>query len=176
MDECWLYTKWNKSEPSGDGNYLLIYNAKASGNPYTGTNWSHGSWNDIKNDPDYVNTESIGLMLESDFSNSSIVASATKVTGITKTNAVVYGRIDKPFGTVITQIGCNVWEAGTNNIFTFSQKPSRSYASSTNCFPYFNLNKELGLTLKSKKEYRYQIFAMVNNILYASSEGAFITN
>ncbi|MBR4100114.1 MAG: CHAP domain-containing protein [Clostridia bacterium] len=96
---------------------------------------------------------------------------------ITETNAILYGRVDKPSSYTVTKIGIKIRKDGGTYSDGWSkyEAPSQSYAGHTYMLPYYNMNTELNLTLIHSTKYYYKFFAIVNGTEYWSKEASFTT-
>lgn len=96
---------------------------------------------------------------------------------ITNTNAIIYGRVDKPSNYAVTKIGIKIRKEGSTYSEGWSkyEAPSQNYIGSSFMLPYYNMNEELKLKLNCKTKYYYKFFAIVNNVEYWSQESSFTT-
>lgn len=96
---------------------------------------------------------------------------------ITDTNAILYGQVNKPTSYPVTKVGIRIREDASTYDKGWSKYDSTSstYTNSTYMYPYFDLNKELNLTLTPGTKYCFQFYAVVNSKEYWSDEGSFTT-
>ena len=96
---------------------------------------------------------------------------------ITNTNAIIYGEVDKPSSYPVTKIGIRVRVDGGTYDSGWSRYDgtSSTYVGSTFMCPYYDMNKELKLTLTHSTKYFYKFYAVVNGKEYWSPEGSFTT-
>ncbi len=105
------------------------------------------------------------------------VSTHTSKNTISDTNAILYGKVDKPTGVSVNKIGIKVWKDGTseNDGYSKFDTPSSSYSSSTYMHPYYNMNDELNVKLIHATKYWYKIYAKVDGKEYWSSASSFTT-
>ena len=109
--------------------------------------------------------------------NNVIVKNDTSKNTITNTNAILWGRVDKPSSYSVTKIGIRVRKDGStyDNGWSKYEAPSKNYVGSIYMQPYYDMNSELNTTLTHATKYYYQIYALVNGKEYWSSETSFTT-
>ncbi len=97
---------------------------------------------------------------------------------IEQTDAILWGKVDKPSSYPVTQIGIQVRKSDSSyaNGWSKYEAPSWNYVGETNVYPYYDLNTELSLTLSPGTDYYYKIYAKVNGTEYWSTETKFTTS
>lgn len=96
---------------------------------------------------------------------------------IEQTNAIIYGRVDKNVNSTVSKIGVKVWKDGTSesSAWTKFEKANQSYANNTYMYAFYNLNKELNITLEPGTKYWYKIYAVVDGVECWSEATSFTT-
>ena len=97
---------------------------------------------------------------------------------ITNTNAILWGRIDKPSKYAVEKIGIRVREKGTTWADGDSIKiapTNGDYVGKTSLVMSWDMNGELNYTLKRNTTYEYQFYGKVNGKEYWSKLATFKT-
>ncbi len=91
-------------------------------------------------------------------------ASASEKNSVTASNAVLWGLLTKPSAVTISKIGIQVRPDGASytNENSRYDAPSKNYSGEPKVYIYYDLNAELGLTLKHATKYYYRFYANVN--------------
>lgn len=82
---------------------------------------------------------------------------------ISNTNAVLVSQINKPSGVKVTQMGIILYK-GDGIIKRYSEAVSNVSNTTTRYHSWFDVNKELGLTLESGTTYGYRFFGVFNGV------------
>ena len=94
---------------------------------------------------------------------------------VTTTNAVLYATIVNPQAKKITDVGIKIVEKNTGAVLkSHTEKCVSSAAKLKSVSMWFDLNKELGVTLKPLTNYSYTMFAVIDGRKY-TTDGSFLT-
>lgn len=96
---------------------------------------------------------------------------------ITDTNAVLWGLLTKPSEHTVSKIGIQIRMDGQNYSDSTSKfdLPSKNYSGEPKVYIYYDMNNELGLTLKHATKYFYRFYAQINGNEYWSDEYSIAT-
>lgn len=95
---------------------------------------------------------------------------------VTTNNAVVVANITKPAGSTVNYVGLVVYEDATGTVVCDQTFPVTNVSASTTSFhAWFDIQKELGTTLKAGTKYKYRIYTKVDNVKYVSPYWYFTT-
>jgi len=129
----------------------------------------------------FVTMVALLMMLVGMFPNVALAATNVGVTLntakniITSTNAVVYATINNPQAKKITDAGIVIVDQKSGNtVKTFTEKCNPAYVTAKSVPMWYDLNKELKLTLNPWTKYNYTMFAVIGGQKYTAS-GSFET-
>ncbi len=94
---------------------------------------------------------------------------------VSNTNATVVCRVSKPVGSSITTSGLILSAADGTVIKDYSEKVTNVGASTTVFHSWYDINKELGVTLSPGTTYRYRFYAVVNGKTFYGNTYSFQT-
>ena len=96
---------------------------------------------------------------------------------ITNTNAILWGRVDKPSNYSVTKIGIKIRREDSTYDSGWSkyEVPSKDYVGYSYMEPYYNMNTELNITLRHATKYCVKFYAKVNGTEFWSEEYSFTT-
>lgn len=94
---------------------------------------------------------------------------------VSNTNATVVCRVAKPAGSSITVSGLILSAADGTVIKDYSEKVTNVGASTTVFHSWYDINKELGVTLSPGTTYRYRFYAVVNGKTFYGNTYSFQT-
>ena len=163
---------------TNDGFYYTSYYTDSNPKIYV----AYTTWANFANE---CNSKSkIAMIYDIDRSTNSTVTSVSfevptsdHSNTITDKNAILWGKINKPSSASVTKLGIKVRVDGGSysNGWSLYHAPSKSYSGDIYLYPYFNMNEELGLTLKHATKYYYQFYAVIDGKEYWSAEKSFTT-
>lgn len=93
------------------------------------------------------------------------------VSGVTDTNAVIRGTVNGA-GVHITGAGCTLWDSSGNRL---GGKTESVNFTQDNPYAFYDINAELGVTLKPGTTYTYQVWLTVNGVNTYSGKATFKT-
>lgn len=94
---------------------------------------------------------------------------------VTDTNAVIVNKITKPSGTSVTKMGVYLYDSSGNLLKKYSENISNVSASTTTYHSWYDINAELGITLKPGTLYKYSFFGVFNGVEISGSRYTFQT-
>ena len=106
----------------------------------------------------YSSCTLLGFIYLSNVPSTSIkISSESSKNTITDTNAILWGRVDKPSSSAVSKIGIKIRRGNSTyeNGWSKFETPSKNYVGSTFMQPYFNMNTELHITLLHVTKYYY---------------------
>lgn len=98
----------------------------------------------------------------------------TSKASISNTNAVVVQKITKPSGTNVTKMGVIIYQ-GNTVLKKYTESVSVVSAAQTTYHSWYDINKEVGLTLEPGMTYAYQFFGVFNGVEVKGSKQTFTT-
>lgn len=103
-------------------------------------------------------------------------ATYVKKISVSSTNAVLCINIRKDSGTSITISGIILYDANGDEIKNYSENVTNVSKSNTNFHSWFDVNKELKVTLSRGTTYKYKFYAVIDGETYWSDEFSFTTS
>lgn len=94
---------------------------------------------------------------------------------VSNTNATVVSRIAKPAGSSITRSGLILSQADGTVIKDYGETVTNVSSSTTVFHAWYDINKELGVTLSPGTTYRYRFYAVVNGKTFYGNTYTFQT-
>ncbi len=97
---------------------------------------------------------------------------------ITDNNAVVYGKVYKNTGGAAQTFGIRVRPSNAtyaNGGWTYVHAPSQNYIGNSTVMIWYDIQKEMGVTLTHATSYTYQLLAKIDGTEYWSEEKSFTT-
>lgn len=94
---------------------------------------------------------------------------------VTKTNAVLVTQVNKLSGVKVTEMGMYLYDASGNLKKKHSEKVSNVSASSTKYHSWYDVNKEIGVTLTPGTTYKYKFYGIFNGEEIQGSTYSFTT-
>ena len=91
-----------------------------------------------------------------------------------QTNAVLVNQITKSKGVSVTAMGIYLYD-GATLVKKYSEKVTNVPASQTKYHSWYDVNKELGVTLKKDHPYQYAFFGVFNGVEVVGSKFSFRT-
>lgn len=111
-----------------------------------------------------------------------LITNSVEVIGYTQKNhihlydAQLWGRVFKPKESSVTKIGIRLWQDGYEENAVFkTEAPSKDYVGVSFMEPYYNIEQELNVRLKTGTAYYYQIYAVVDGVDYFGTPVLFKT-
>ena len=98
----------------------------------------------------------------------------TSKASISDRNAVLVQKITKPSGTKVTKMGIILYD-GNQTIKKYSENVSNVKDSTTTYHSWFDINKELGITLEPGLTYGYRFFGVFNGVEIEGPKRTFTT-
>ena len=98
----------------------------------------------------------------------------TKKASISNTNAVVVQKITKPSGTNVTKMGVIIYQ-GNTVLKKYTESVSTVTPAQTTYHSWYDINKEVGLTLEPGTTYGYQFFGVFNGVEVKGAKQTFTT-
>lgn len=98
----------------------------------------------------------------------------TSKASISNTNAVVVQKITKPSGTKVTKMGVIIYQ-GNTVLKKYTESVSNVSATQTTYHSWYDINKEVGLTLEPGTTYGYQFFGVFDGVEVTGSKQTFTT-
>ena len=97
----------------------------------------------------------------------------TNKNDVSQSNAVLYATVNNPGNQTITDVGITIQQNG-KTVGQCKETCSSAYKTKSSVPVWYDVNKELSLTLQSGMTYTYRIYAVVGGKTY-SAEGKFST-
>lgn len=94
---------------------------------------------------------------------------------IGETNAVLVANIQKPAGTKVTACGLRIYSSNGTLLKDHCEPVTNVGASVTDFHAWYDVQKELGLTLTPGTDYMYQFYAVVDGVTYEGGRTGFTT-
>ena len=96
---------------------------------------------------------------------------------ITESNAVVYATVTKPASATTERFGIRIRRTTNTyeNGWSYYHAPSSSYSGQTSIKIWFDIQKEVGITLTHATSYAYQLYAKIDGKEYWSEEKTITT-
>ncbi len=94
---------------------------------------------------------------------------------VSETNAVVVANIKKSSGSKVTACGLLLYDANGGLIKDHKENVSNVGASNTNFHTWYDINTELGITLKGGTTYKYRFYTVVDGTTYYGDTYSFTT-
>lgn len=94
---------------------------------------------------------------------------------ITETNAVLVANIQKPSGTKVTACGLQLYDENGELIKDHKETITNVSASNTGFHTWYDINKELGITLNAGTDYKYRFYTIVDGKTYYGDPYSFTT-
>lgn len=89
---------------------------------------------------------------------------------------MINSRIHTPSHLYVSTVGCSIWDENNNLIKTHYEAMNPQYNTHENIRVWFDINSEIGITLKKGSKYHYQVFAILSDErTYYSNTKSFFT-
>ena len=98
----------------------------------------------------------------------------TSKESISNTNAVLVSKITKPAGVHVSQMGIELY-SGDTILKSYSESVSNVSDSTTTYHSWFDVNKELGITLDAGTTYGYRFFGVFDGVKVSGARQSFTT-
>ncbi|MBQ4086815.1 MAG: InlB B-repeat-containing protein [Clostridia bacterium] len=91
------------------------------------------------------------------------------------TNACMVTQITKPAGTTVSQCGIVLMDANGTVLKNYSENISNVGKNTTLFHSWYDINEEVGYTLKEGTTYKYKFFTVVDGVRYEGATRSFVT-